>query len=259
MPVNRLSDGQKARILLSLGVILVFLLAQYGGRMIYGWFNLAIDNPYWRTLYTYSWWVIPVLLSLRLFFPSKSLLSLLGLNRNGMAGLVFALLSTLPMLISSAFLGEINPELDLFRLIRGTVLAGFMEEFLYRGFLFGILFGMLKWKFIPAALIGAVIFGMNHLYQSSDPMASLGIFLVTFLGAGWFSWLYVEWQRNLWVPIFLHFFMNLSWALFEINENALGDWVPNVFRIMTIAVTVIYTLYRAGKRGFFEVNRSNLI
>ncbi|MEX1191034.1 MAG: CPBP family intramembrane glutamic endopeptidase [Brumimicrobium sp.] len=139
-----------------------------------------------------------------------------------------------------------------------TFFAGFMEEFLFRGFLFGLLFRKLCRGFIPATLIGAVIFGFAHIYQGSSLLESTGIFLVTSIGAVWFAWLYIEWNNSLWVPIFLHILMNLSWALFDVSENAMGGLYVNIFRVITIALTVIITIRYNWVKGF-SVNKGNLL
>ena len=79
------------------------------------------------------------------------------------------------------------------------------------------------------------------------------------MGAGWFAWLFIEWKENLWIPIFLHIFMNLSWVLFEVDNNALGGYVTNIFRIITIALTVIITIIYNKRKDKFSINRKNLI
>ncbi len=73
---------------------------------------------------------------------------------------------------------------------------------------------------------------------------SIGVFSVTFLGAAWFAWLYVEWNNNLWVPITLHSLMNLYWGLFTLEDNALGGIWANVFRGMVIAISIVVTIRR---------------
>ena len=163
------------------------------------------------------------------------------------------------MLVSSAIIGRISENLNLGDLLHKTVFAGFMEEFLFRGFLFGILFRKLKWGFIPASVLGSVIFGLAHIYQGYSFLGTLGIFFITFMGAAWFSWLFIEWNENLWVPIFLHILMNLSWILFEVSNNALGGIYTNIFRVVTIALTVIATVIYNKRKDRFRINRKNLI
>ena len=180
-----------------------------------------------------------------------------GLNNGFLFGLIFSLGAVSPMLISSAFEGSINDNLDILNLLKNTLFAGFMEEFLFRGFLFGLLFYYLGWGFIPASLVGAFVFGIGHLYQGESLAETIGVFSVTAIGAVWFSWLYVEWNKNLWIPVFLHVFMNLSWILFDVSSNALGGMYSNLFRAITIALTIIITIKYSKKHGL-NVNKRNL-
>ncbi len=54
------------------------------------------------------------------------------------------------------------------------------------------------------------------------------------------------------------FIMNLSWILFKVSENALGGFYTNSFRIITIALSIIITIYYHKKRGL-KIKRDNLI
>ena len=100
---------------------------------------------------------------------------------------------------------------------------------------------------------------MAHLYQSADVGRMIGIFLTTFLGAGLFAWLFVEWKFNLWVPIFLHMLMNLSWMMFSVGDDALGGVGANVFRIATIAAAIIGTIwYKRRTNEPLLVRKENL-
>lgn len=162
------------------------------------------------------------------------------------------------MLISSAFAGKVNPDLNLSSLIHKTVAAGFMEEIFFRGFLFGLLFRKAGWGFIPASILGALIFGLGHIYQGSSIAEILAVFLITAIGAVWFAWLFIEWNENLWVPIFLHIFMNLSWVLFDVSSNAVGGIYTNIFRAVTIASTIVITIYFNKKSGL-RIKKNNLL
>jgi uncharacterized protein len=92
-------------------------------------------------------------------------------------------------------------------------------------------------------------FGIGHIYQGNAFVETLGFFSITAMGAVWFAWLYIEWNANLWVPIFLHLLMNLSWALFDIGNNALGDLAANLFRNITITLTIVITIYSHREKG----------
>ncbi len=239
-------------------IILTFLLAFYGNRIISPFLDLTISSLELRIAYFYSWWLIPTALITGLLFGFGRFFRHLGLSKGFARGILFSIVVVSPMFISSAVMGNVSEVINLTTILNQSLIAGFMEEYLFRGFLFGLLFLKLRWGFIPAALLGAIIFGMAHLYQGDAFWEVTGIFFITAMGALWFAWLYIEWNKNLWVPIFLHALMNLSWILFEISSTALGGWYENIFRILTIALTVIITIRFRKKQGFFRINRNNL-
>jgi hypothetical protein len=52
--------------------------------------------------------------------------------------------------------------------------------------------------------------------------------------------------------------MNLSWTLFEVSDTALGGITTNIFRVITIALTIVITLRRNKKAGY-AISKNNLI
>ena len=245
-------------LLNSIFVITAFLFAVYGKRLISLFFEVTFDSTLINLIFTYSWQIVPIIIAIGILYRFNNILTVLCLDKNVLYGFIFSLLTVSPMLISSVVIGEIDNELSILQLLRKTLFAGFFEEVLFRGFLFGILFRKLGWGFIPASAIGAIIFGFGHLYQGTSVPEMIGIFSVTFVGSAWFAWLFIEWDENLWIPIFLHVLMNLSWTLFNVSDNALGDIYVNVFRAITIAITVFATIRFAKKRGGFLINKGNL-
>lgn len=247
---------KKNNITISILVISGFLLAYFGSRLTSGFTGIQFASDYLRIAYHYFWWIVPPALVVGFLFGFENLPETTGLKKGFLFGFGFALVTVSPMLISSALVGSISDDFRLFSLLKGTLFAGFMEEFLFRAFLFGLLFRKAGWGFVPAGLAGALIFGMGHLYQGSTFVQAAGIFAITAMGALWFAWLYIEWD-SLWVPVFLHVFMNLSWTLFEVSENALGGVNSNIFRIITIALTVVFTILSRRKAGL-KINRKTL-
>lgn len=247
------------KLLRSFIIILAFFFAVYGKRLLQPYVAVSFDSRILTLIYAYAWWLVPIVLVTGFLYGFKNILNVLGLDKGFFTGLAFALAAVAPMLISSAVIGEIDKDPDWLDLLKKTFVAGFAEEILFRGFLFGILFRKLGWGFIPAALLGAVIFGLSHLYQGSTPGELLGLFLITGIGSAWFAWLYIEWKENLWVPIFLHALMNLSWLLFNVSGNALGDTYTNIFRFITIAFTIVATVYYNIRKDKFRVTSKNLL
>jgi len=191
---------------------------------------------------------LPLFIGVLLIDKPVNFLKNLGLNSSLFIGLIFSIICTLPMFIGFAFLFPFNSELTMNEFLIAGIAAALFEELYFRGFLFGLPFKYSRLGFILSVISGAVLFALIHLYQSQDLTTLIGIFLTTFIGAIIFSWVYVEWKFNLWVPIGLHFFMNVSWMLFSVSDNALGDLYANIFRIITILL--IFTITFIYKRRF---------
>ena len=165
-------------ILKSMAVILVFLLAVFGKSVFRDYVHLPIETPLLKIVYGYSWWIFPGLLCTGIIFGFKNMGENLGFSSSPTKALLFSLIATSPMFISSALIGQYNDSLPFIQLLHGTFFAGFMEEFLFRGFLFGLLFRKLGWGFVPAGLVGALIFGWAHLHQGTSVTETFGIFRV---------------------------------------------------------------------------------
>lgn len=226
--------------------------------------KLALDSLTKQGLLSYvlTYFIvgIPIFLSSVLINKAEGVLKGLGLSSRIMTGPWTSFLFTLPMFIGGLLFFKFNIQIDIQKLIAGTIVAGFMEELYFRGFLFGQLFRNAKFGFIPAIFLGALIFAFGHLYQSQDITELAGIFMITFFGAIFFAWLYVEWHYNLWVPIFTHTLMNLSWNLFAVDNSALGDVKANVFRGLTILLAIVFTvMYKRRKGEPLAVNKQTLM
>jgi len=232
----------------------------YGENMLYKLFDikLILSNPALDIAYFYIWWIIPVLVSILLIYGVKNFFKELGLYKSIYKGLLWASVMVSPMFIGSFFTGKLVSNLSFLNILHGAILAGLLEEIFFRGFLFGQLFRKLKWGFIPAVALNAVIFAFGHIYQGNTMNESIGVFMVTFFGAAWFAWLYIEWNNNLWIPIFLHTLMNLSWMIFNVSENAIGGMSANIFRLSTIILSVIITIIYKKRNGGLSINRKNL-
>jgi len=203
---------------------------------------------------------IPLFIGAAIVNRKSSFLQNLGLKGSILEGLAFALICTLPLFIGFKIVFDFNTEIKLDTILISVLAAGLFEELYFRGFLFGLIFRYTKIGFIPAVIFGAIYFGMLHLYQSNDTGELIGIFLITFLGGILFAWVYAEWNYNIWVPIFLHMFMNLAWELFSVSDNALGGIYANVFRGICIALIIILTIIYKKKKGLpLEVNKRTLL
>ena len=96
---------------------------------------------------------LPIVAVLLLLHRPKDFLHQLGLDGNFITGIVFALISTIPLFIAFPIVGEFNNELTLDQLIRSTVIVALFEEVIFRGFIFGQLFRYCKIGFGWSVLI----------------------------------------------------------------------------------------------------------
>ena len=183
-----------------------------------------------------------------------------GLGRGAARGFARAAICVLPMFIYMFLAGSCSRPGNMLFLFNTAFVAGFFEEFIFRGFLLGQLFRYCRWGFVPASLAAAVFFGVGHVFQGGDAVSAFFAALVTALGSVFFGWLYVESRYNLWFVVFLHVFMNLVWTLFSASVNGVvGSLVPNLFRLLVMAVavaTVVASKKRSGQP--YVVNRHTL-
>ncbi|MEL6360247.1 MAG: CPBP family intramembrane glutamic endopeptidase [Pseudomonadota bacterium] len=243
-------------------VVTILVIGVFWGLDTYDWTlfkALAAQTTGWdRTGAVFSLRYLPQLLvplaiGALLFGPSRSL-SALGLTKSLLVGVGFGLLVTSIMLAAIAATSPFNPPTDLIRvLVNGALMPGVFEEIFYRAFLFGFLFRFAGWGFLPAALLGALIFGAGHLYQSSDPQEAAAIFAITAFGGVWFAWLYSEWDFNIWVPASIHVLMNGWWELFSVSETAMGPMAANISRLVVIVVSVLLTVMIAKHTGRLRI------
>lgn len=238
---------------------LYMILKEYFSQ-IKGWLDDYTKNGLISYILTYVIIGIPIYIGTYLINPQISILKGLGLRHSPIKPFITAFLFSLPMFIGGLICFKFNQDISIQNLIAGTIVVGFVEELFFRGFLFGQLFKNTRLGFISSIIIGAVIFAAGHLYQSEDTIELIGIFMVTFMGAILFAWLYVEWNYNLWVPIFLHSLMNLAWHLFSMDETALGGILPNVFRGLTITFAIVLTIfYKRKQNKELVITRNKLI
>lgn len=185
--------------------------------------------------------IIP-LITVAIVCKGKNILECWGLRRHFLKGWAVGLLCCIPMLVCNLIAGHVEFGWD--KLFLGAVFAGLFEELIYRGFLFGVLHRYCGWRFIWAALPAAVLFTLGHFYQSHDFVSGLQVFCVTALGSLFFSWLYMVWDNNLWVPISFHIMMNGIWVLIPIADatSSIGSITANIGRLLTVALAVTLTV-----------------
>ncbi len=221
--------------------------------------NILLYVPIISYFFTYIIAGIPIFIGTSIIHRDFNIFYHLGLKGNFFKGFLLALLFTFPMFLGGLTFFSFNYKITLPAILKLTIFAGLFEELYFRGFLFGQFFRYTKFGFIPSIFLGALLFASGHLYQSTEVSVLIGVFLTTFIGSIFFAWLYVEWNYNLWIPICMHFLMNLSWEIFIVSENALGGITSNIFRGLTITLAIIATVIYKKRKGLkFEVNKKTL-
>lgn len=229
-------------VIYTVTAITVFLLGTYTMEMLrfFGLISKLTNHQFWF-IHVISQVVFPLGVWMLLLGFKK------GLHHSGwmapvLPALAVGLIATTPMWLGFWILISEPPQWPISDLFYKALVTGIVEESIFRGVLFGMLFRCAGWHFIPAAGLAAVLFGFGHIYQGGSLMSAAGIFAITAIGSLWFSWLYVRWNFNLWVPVFLHALMNAWWMIFSVDQTALGDATANVLRALTIAVSIGLTL-----------------
>lgn len=177
-------------------------------------------------------------------FGFKKSAEKLGLLSPFKRAMVFALIASLPMLVDFALTSKINSKISILTIGVGCFLAPLAEEVLFRGFMFRQLYQYARLGFWLSALIPSVLFALGHLYQSNDFGELVGIFLITGLGSLLACWIFLRWLNNLWMVLGLHSLMNLWWEIFAIDDTALGGWIANIARLLTIALAITLTIFK---------------
>ncbi|TXF91663.1 CPBP family intramembrane metalloprotease [Neolewinella aurantiaca] len=232
------------KVILSLIILATYFAGQFGS----GWLSPlyrhlladqsdATRNVIWNVLY---YGLIPLIATV-LLFGFRNTPSALGLDKGLAKGFKVAFLVTLPMLIGYAVCSGFTINISANNFYYGSISAPIFEELFFRAFLFGLLYRYAGWGMVPATILDAFVFGVIHISQGDDFASSASVFAVTSAGAVWLSWMYKEWDWNLWLVVFLHAFMNLYWMLFDMADNAAGGLWANVFRVATIVACVVWT------------------
>ena len=174
----------------------------------------------------------------------KQALGELGLRASIGRAAAFSFVAASPMLLAFVATSSINTEMSVLSVGVGCFIAPFAEEVLFRGYMFGQLYRRARWGFWLSALIPSALFALGHAYQASGFWELVGIFAVTGLGSVLGCWVYLRWNFNLWAVFGLHCLMNLWWELFGVADTALGGWIANGARLLTITAAILLTIYR---------------
>ncbi|MGU3374131.1 CPBP family intramembrane glutamic endopeptidase [Chryseobacterium sp. M5A1_1a] len=207
----------------------------------------------------YTITLIPLVISLKILFPKKNILTLFSLDKSIIKGITLAFLGTLPMLIGYYIHFNRVHQINFESLFINTISSAFFEEIIFRAFLIGILYRFTRLGFLSSILFGSLLFAQVHLYQSQKTMELIEIFAITFLGSVLFAWVYLEMNFNLWTAICLHFFMNLYWEVFNVSENVSGNFYGNLYKFLSIFLIIGIIIYHKRKNKIpFQITWKSL-
>ena len=252
---------KRKRILVAVIAAIVFLLAYQvndillliGLREGFGNFGFSITANLLQVVLCTAGIIVIYRVGVR-----KALIEL-GLRTPVKRAAVFSILSTLPMLIGFAFTSSISPKLSLLNIIAFAIISPFAEEVVFRGYIFRQLYRRVGVGFWSAVLLPSMLFGLGHMSQSKGIWDFIGITAITGLGSVFFAWTFMRWQDNLWVPFGLHFLMNFWWMLFAVDETALGGWLANAVRIVTVVVAIVITIQKDKIWNPLPIEEANLL
>ena len=188
------------------------------------------------------------IVALLLARPSRiGLGTLLGLDWSGFKAPAVVLLATAPCWIGLALVGRLASEINALDLLMLAVIFPLAEEITYRGFGFVFSRKTLRWSFMPAVLVQAVVFGAVHwLGAGGGGGMALQIFLITFAGAILFALLDAQSGYSIWSGWIFHVSLNAAWTVFEVPDMAVFGWVGNLLRFVSalLAVSLLYLFFR---------------
>jgi len=248
---------EKPTWLISLIVIGAYILEDKFGWSLYRHFSEALEG--WprliaRAFLFYGIWTVLVPLGVAaIVVGPKRCISALGLDGSVWTAAKVGLIATAILPITYALIAPVSSDNIGQDIFGGAILPGIGEEILYRGMLFGLLFRFAGWGFFPAALFGAAVFGIGHFYQGNSILEFLGIFGITAIAAVWWSWIYIEWDNNIWMPAAFHILMNMYFAIFDVAEGTLGSWSFFAIRAVVCLISIALTVRHAKKRGYFKI------
>ena len=209
----------------------------------------------------YTVTLIPIITTLKVLFPKKKILDLLSLHQSAAKAFIIPFIGTLPMLIGYAAHFKTIKTINFDSLFINTVSSAFFEELIFRAFLIGTLYRFTRLGFFSSILLGSLLFAQVHLYQSQNTIELFEIFTITFLGSIFFTWVYFEQDFNIWTAVFLHFFMNLYWEIFNVSENVSGNLYGNLYKVLSIILIISLIVYdkKKKKRPFVITGKSLFI
>jgi len=131
-----------------------------------------------------------------------------------------------------------NTPSDIIFYIISMIGVGFLEEIIFRGFLFKM---MEKDNIKTAIIVSSVTFGIGHiinLLNGADVLPTLMQIMYATAGGYLFVTIFYK-SKSLWPCIITHILVN-SLSTFNATENIISIWIVPIF--LTI-VSILYAMY----------------
>ena len=126
------------------------------------------------------------------------------------------------------------------------ILVGYVEEVIFRGFLFKALISKNGIK--PAIIISSVTFGLGHIINLLSGQASLETVIQIFFAIAWgFIFTFVFYKCGSLIPCIIAHSLIDVFSLF-VNESH-NDMTGRIYIGVTIAVAIVYGIYLAKQPG----------
>ena len=126
------------------------------------------------------------------------------------------------------------------------ILVGYVEEVIFRGFLFKALISKNGIK--PAIIISSVTFGLGHIINLLSGQASLETVIQIFFAIAWgFIFTFVFYKCGSLIPCIIAHSLIDVFSLF-VNESH-NDMTGRIYMGVTIAVAIVYGIYLAKQPG----------
>ena len=226
---------------------ILFFVIVLGSRPIFELLPSPSATILWKLF-----WVVVCFVGINVthHFDIKGAFQELDLGASFIRGLGISLLASLPMLVIFSLNLNLNQSISVLSIFLTSILAPLTEEFLFRGYFFLQLYRRAGWSFMGSVLVSAGVFGIAHYTtlagraNMTDILGEIGIIA---LGGVFYAWLLVRWE-NLWVPIFLHAFMNL-WCEGFACDQVISQSSTNIGRLLTViqAITITVLWKRSRK------------
>ncbi|MCF7750870.1 CPBP family intramembrane metalloprotease [Bacillus subtilis subsp. subtilis] len=236
------------------GLIVLTLLVSINLRDIAalaGWTVPGLPMPFGGAILDNGLGVLLVLcVAAWLLRPGQSLVRELGLAGNGWQGPAIVLLATLPCWAGLWWLGGVSPEWSVRSLLMLAVLFPLAEEVIFRGLGFIFVRRQLRWRWWPAALLQALVFGAIHWWSfGGGGGVALQVLAMTSVGGVVFAALCSLDRNTVWSAVVLHVSLNMAWNVMQVSERTAIGWQGNTLRLSAALLAVLGLLWLQRRRN----------